>query len=195
MRRSLTRVLALPVVSAGILAGVAFGAPAASAATDTGGTVAITLPFSYVEQLAKAGVVTFPCPLSELSVDKSNDTVTVTFTVTGGSGDVRVLRGSLDLSGSLEAVDADGDAVNLGSLQFNLNGGTISAIPAGSSTAIPLLETSGQIILGPGSTNQTYSAPDLLVAPAGAAYLDNALGTSAFTAGQDVGSLSAAWTI
>jgi hypothetical protein len=193
MRRSLARLLAIPVVSAGVLAGVAIAAPSAFASTDTGGTVAVTLPLSYIEQLAKAGVVSFPVPLSEASVNTSAQTVTVTFPVTGGDGDSRTFFGQVDLGGKLEVVSAKGKVVCLGDLDLNLANGDIEGTPAGSSTPVPLLDWAGNITYGTGTTVQTLDISELTVDPAGATYLDNALRTNAFTAGQNVGSLTSSW--
>jgi Zn-dependent alcohol dehydrogenase len=194
MRRSVARLLAIPVVSAGVLGGIAVAAPAASAQTDTGGTVAITVPFSYVEQLAKAGVVEFPVPLSELSVNTTNQTVTVTFTVTGGDGNVNVFLGSLDLSGSVVIADANGNEVTFNNLQLNLQEGEIVGTPEGSSTVVPLLDVAGTISSVPGTTSQSYNASELNVDPAGVSYLNSTLNTSAFNDTADVGSMAATWS-
>jgi hypothetical protein len=192
MKRSLARILAIPVLSVGVLAGVTVAAPAAFASTDTGGTVTVTVPLSYLKQLAKAGVTAFPVPLSEASVNTTNQTATVTFTVTGGNGDVRTFFGSVDLSGSIDVVSSDGSKVSLGSLELNLRSGYIEGTPSGSSTPVPLFDTHG-ITFTPGTTVQSFNASELTVDPAGADYLDSALGTSAFAAGQNVGSLAATW--
>jgi hypothetical protein len=181
-------------VSAGVLGGIAVAAPAASAQTDTGGTVAITVPFSYVEQLAKAGVVEFPVPLSELSVNTTNQTVTVTFTVTGGDGNVNVFLGSLDLSGSVVIADANGNEVTFNNLQLNLQEGEIVGTPEGSSTVVPLLDVAGTISSVPGTTSQSYNASELNVDPAGVSYLNSTLNTSAFNDTADVGSMAATWS-
>jgi hypothetical protein len=201
----LARVLGVPVAAAGIVAGVAVAAPAAHAQTvniDTSGTVAITVPLSYIAQLAKAGIVEFPVPVSELSVDTSAETATVTFSVTGGDGDVNVTFGQVDLSGSVDVADANGHAVSLGGLQLDVANGQIDGTPAGSSTPVVLLDLGGNVVSSstPSSTNplassDTYSASELTVDPAGAAYLDSALHTSAFQAGQNVGSMSASWDV
>jgi hypothetical protein len=203
--RSLARVLGVPVAAAGIVAGAVVAAPAAHAQTvniDTSGTVAITVPLSYVVQLAKAGVVEFPVPLSELSVDTSNETATVTFSVTGGDADVNVTFGELDLSGSVDVADVNGHAVSLGGLELDVANGQIDATPAGSSTPVVLLDLGGNVVssstassTNPLASSDVYDASELTVDPAGAAYLDSALHTSAFQAGQDVGSMSASWDV
>ena len=206
--RSLARFLALPVVAAGIVAGAAVVAPAAAEAQtvnlDTSGTVAVTVPLSYIEQLAKAGIVEFPVPLSELSVSTANETATVTFSVTGGNADVSVLEGSVDLKGSVEiaSIGLRPRLVTLTGLQLDVSNGQIDATPAGSSTPVVLLDLGGGLSFQSteSTTNSsaftdTYDANELTVDSAGASYLDSALHTSAFQAGQDVGSLAATWTL
>jgi hypothetical protein len=202
-RRSLARALAAPVAAAGIVAGAAFAAPAAQAQTvniDTGGTVAITVPLSYVAQLAKAGIVAIPTPLSEVSVSKSSKTATITTNVTGGDADVSVLYGSLDMSGKLHFANVHPVRVaSLGSMQLDINDSEVLATPAGSSTPVVLLDVTGDITTsvtpGTTSTTDTYDSDQLVIDPAGAAYLDTKLHTSAFKAGQTVGTLSATWTV
>jgi hypothetical protein len=207
--RSLARVLGIPVAAAGIVAGAAVAAPAAHAQTvniDTSGTVAVTIPLSYVVQLAKAGIVALPVPLRELSVDHSNKTATVTFKVTGGDADVNVTFGQVDLSGSIDVVNRHRHChyrpLRLRGLELDVANGQIDATPAGSSTPVVLLDLGGNVISAstPSSTNplassDVYDASELTVDPAGAAYLDSALHTKAFKAGQDVGSMSASWDV
>jgi hypothetical protein len=199
MRRSIVRLLAIPVVSAGVLGGIAVTAPAAFAQTDTGGTVAITVPFSYLKQLARAGVTEFPCPALDGSVNAADQTVTVTFTVTGGDGDVGVFLGSVDLSGSLVIADVHrhhGRArrVTFDDLQLNLQEGSIVGTPKGSDTAIPLLDVAGTVSSTPGTTSQSYDSTELNVDPAAVSYLNSALRTSAFNDTADVGGMAATWS-
>lgn len=194
MRRSLARFLALPVVSLGIAAGAAMSAPAASASTDTGGNASITTPLSYIDQLAEAGVTGCTVSPASVSVDTTNKTATASFPVTGGNADLRTFFGTLDLGGGIVVKDRYG-RVSLGNLQFNVRSAKITATPAGSSTPVTLLDVAGQVTVAPGTTNQSYSSTALNIDAAGAAYLDSALHTSAFTAGQDVGSFKASWTI
>jgi hypothetical protein len=201
-RRSLAQALAVPVAAVGIAAG-AFAAPAAQAQTvniDTSGTVALTIPLSYVAQLAKAGIVVAPTPLSELSINTSNQTATITTTVTGGTADVSVLYGVLDISGNLNfahILRPVGAAV-LGSLAVDIGNAQIDGTPAGSSTPVVLMDTEQATTSwtpGTTSTTDTYDSSQVVVDPAGAAYLDSVLHTSEFQAGQVVGTLSATWTV
>lgn len=193
MKRSIARFLAVPVVSAGILAGVAVTAPSALASTDTGGTVTVTIPLGYLKQLAEAGVIEFPVPLSQAVIDKTDQTAVVTFQVTGGDGDARVFFGSVDVGGQLVIASAHGKEATLNSLNLNLENADIEGTPSGSSTPVPLLDLAGDISAVGGTTSQTVNASELTVDPAGASYLNGVLNTSAFTAGQNVGSLAATW--
>jgi hypothetical protein len=202
-RRSLARALAVPVAAAGIAAG-AFAAPAAQAQTvniDTSGTVALTIPLSYVAQLAKAGIVVAPTPLSELSVNTTNQTATITTTVTGGDADVSVLYGLLDISGNLNFahIKAPIETAVLGSLAVDIGNAQVDGTPSGSSTPVVLMDLSGDITTsvtpGTTSTTDTYDSDQVVIDPAGAAYLDSKLHTSEFQAGQTVGTLSATWTV
>lgn len=204
--RSLARFLAVPVAAVGIAAGAAVAVPAAANAQtvniDTSGTVTVTVPLSYVVQLAKAGIVGFPVPLSELSISGADKTATVTFNVTGGDADISVFYGSVDLSGSIDVSGAGGHRVSLCGLELDVSDGEIEGTPAGSSTPVALLDLGGTINFSStvSSTNSlafsdTYDSSELTVDPAGAAYLDGALHTSAFESGQDVGSLAASWSV
>jgi hypothetical protein len=204
--RSLARFLAVPVVAAGIAAAVAIAAPVANAQTtdsnfDTGGTVSVTVPLSYVVQLAKAGVFELPVPASEISVSGPNETATVTFTVTGGNADVSVFRGALDLSGSFDIVSASGRFVALGNLQLDVADAQIDGTPSGSSTPVVLFDlgtigfTFTPVSGDPNGSSDTYNAASVTVDADGASYLDSALHTQAFQAGQAVGSLAASWSI
>lgn len=201
--RSLARLLAVPVVAAGIAVGVV-GAPAAHAQTlniDTSGTVALTVPFSFVEQLAEAGIVEFPVPLSELSVDTTNQTVTVTFNVTGGDGDLSVFQGAVDLSGSIVIGSITGHVVDLGNLQFDVHNGQIDGTPVGTSTPVVLLDLTNNVFAvetntpAAGTSTDLFNSANVVVDSAGASYLNSALHTSAFQAGQAVGSLTSDWTV
>lgn len=206
--RSLARALAVPVAAVGMVAGAALAAPAAQAQTvniDTSGTVAITIPLSYVAQLAKAGIVAFPTPRTERSVSKTNQTVTITTNVTGGDADTSVFFGSADMSGKLHYVHLGQDeAVTLGKIQLDIGDSEIVATPQCTATPcsnkpVVLLDVAGNITSsatpGTTSTTDTYGSDRLVWARAGAAYLDSHLGTEALKAGQTVGTLSATWTV
>jgi hypothetical protein len=206
--RSLARFLAIPVAAAGIAAGAAVVAPAVAQAQtvnlDTSGTVTVTVPLSYIEQLAKAGIVEFPVPLSELSASRADKTVTVTFKVTGGDADISVFAGQVDLSGSVEIAGLGfrPRVVTLKGLELDVANGQIDGTPAHCSTPVVLLDlggsvsfTSTQSTTNSSAFTDTYDSSELTVDPAGASYLDGALHTKAFQAGQDAGSMAATWSL
>jgi hypothetical protein len=198
-RRPLARVLAGASVAAGVASVAVFAATPAFAQviTDTGGTAAVTEPFSYIAQLAKAGVVEVPLPPATVSVDKSAQTVTTTFPVTGGNADTGTVSGALDVGGTLKVFSVHGKhfyCVTLTDIQVSIDDTAILATPKGSTTQVALLDIGGNIDITQG-TDQSLTASELTVDPAGAAYLDKALHTQAFVAGADAGSLDAAWTV
>jgi hypothetical protein len=181
----------------------AAAAPSASAATttdsvvDTNGSLSITVPATYIIQLAKAGVIEFPVPLSDLSFDRSTNSVTVTFQSSGGDADVSVFYGALDLSGSLEVAGVQGH-VTFGSLELDVANADLEGTPSGSSTPVPLLDLRDNSSTFTGALptfSETYGSSDLEVDPTGAAYLNSALDTTAFQAGEQVGTLTSSWTV
>jgi hypothetical protein len=197
-RRSLARMLALPAVAAGVTSAAVFAASPAFAqtVTDTGGTAAVTEPFSYIAQLAKAGVAEVPLPPATVTVDKSAQTVTATFPVTGGNADTGTLSGALDVGGTLKVVSLQGKhlyTVTLTDIQVSIDAQAILATPEGKKNPVALLDFGGNIVVTQG-TDQSLTASELTVDPAGATYLDKALHTTAFQSGADAGSLDAAWT-
>jgi hypothetical protein len=202
-RSSLVRFLTVPVAAAGAAALIAAAAPSAFAATgsdaivDSNGSVSITVPASYVVQLAKAGVIAFPTPLSDLSFDNSTSNVTVTFQSSGGDADVSVFYGTLNLTGNLQVAGYQGH-VTLSNLGLDVANADIEGTPSGSSTPVALLDLRGNSSSFSGTLptyNETYDSSALEVDPAGAAYLNSALHSTAFQAGQQVGTLAASWTV
>jgi hypothetical protein len=197
-RRSLARVLAGVSVAAGVSSVAVFAASPAFAqvVTDTGGTVAVTEPFSYIAQLAKAGVAEVPLPPATVSVDKSAQTVTTTFPVTGGNADTGTVSGALNVGGTLKIFSIQGKHcyhVTLTHIQLSIDSEAIMGTPRGTKTPVALLDIGGNVVITQG-TDQSLTASELTVDPAGAAYLDSALHTKAFQSGADAGSLDAAWT-
>ena len=183
--------------------GVFAAAPAfAQTITDTGGTAAITEPYSYIAQLAKQGVVEVPFGKGvSVTNDPTTQTVTTTFTVTGGNADTSTLSGALNVGGELIIVHAAKGqkprSVILTNIAVSLDADAIVATPKGSTTPVSLLDIGGDVTFGgsPSTGTETLTSDDLSVDPAGAAYLNSALDTTAFVSGDTAGSLSATWTL
>jgi hypothetical protein len=186
------RVLALAMAGVGTAALVVVSGGAANADV-SGGTVTLTVNDSFLVQLAKSAVLVVPEGTASTTTGTDPASVVITFTATGGLGDLANSAGSINLAGSLISVSLDGKSVTLGALNLNLGGSTFDGATAtGQDT--PLLDLAGTEDGTITGSDETYEASDLTIDPAGAALLNAALGTKAFKAGQDIGSISAAWT-
>lgn len=195
MGRNGIRLLAIPVAAAAaITAGVVAASPAMADVTDTGGTATVTVPFAYIAQLAKGGAVEIPQSPATTSADTTNQVVNVGLPVTGGNADASVIFGTLELGGSVKIATRHG-CVTLTNIVYSIDDQAIEATPSGSSTPVPLLDLGGSIVASISGTTQSVTASELDVDSAGAAYLDSALRTSAFVAGDNAGSFSATWTV
>ncbi|HEY3717304.1 MAG TPA: hypothetical protein VGL39_22500 [Jatrophihabitantaceae bacterium] len=193
MKKSAACAVAFSAVALGVTAFVA-GAPAASADPVTGGASTITVPVGTEVALAKAGIVEIPLSPASAGYDDAAQTVTETFPVTGGTARVSTLTGHLDHSGGLLVVNyKTGKSVQLGSLVFDLFRDQLTAVPSGASAPVALFDARGTRSVHRDGDNNSFSATDLQVDAAGAAYLDDALGTSYFVAGQSAGSFAANW--
>lgn len=195
MRAFTKRAVALTAVGAATSAAVLLGAGAASADA-TGGTITLTINDSYIAQLAKAGVVILPQDASSVTYSSSAGTVSITYAVTGGAGSLDNFAGTVDASGGLLgfSVDRGLHVVDLGSLNFNVLFDSFNATPSGGSDTA-LLDLNGDINASIADPAQSISADQLTIDPAGAALLDADLHTNAFTANENIGSFSAAWTV
>lgn len=194
MRGFSKRVLALPAAAAGAVALMAVGAGAAHAAAITSGSVTLTVKAAWFEQLAKAGVAVVPQNYSALTYDSTAKTFAISFAATGGDANLNLGAGSVQYSGSLLGFSCKGKSVSLGSLLFDLTNGQFDGSASAATGEIALVDLGGTVDGTNSGTTQTFESSDLVLDSAGAAYLDSALGTSAFVAGQSIGSFSATWT-
>jgi hypothetical protein len=194
MRAFSKRAVALAAIGAAASAGVMISAGAASADA-TGGTITLTINDSYIAQLAKAGVVVVPENAASVTSDNTAGTVSITFTVSGGTGSLDNYAGAIDATGALLSLSVDHGlhTVALGSLNFNVLFDSFNATPTGGSDTA-LLDLNGDINATDDDPAQSLSADQLTIDPAGAALLNADLHTNAFTANQNIGSFSAAWT-
>ena len=195
MRAFSKRAVALAAVGAAASAAVVISAGAASADV-TGGTITLTINDSYIAQLAKAGVVIVPENAATVSYDSSADTVSITYTVNGGTGSLDNYAGAVDATGALLSLSVDHGlhTVSLGSLNLNVLFDSFNATPTGGSDTA-LLDLNGDISATDDDPAQSLAADQLTIDPAGAALLNADLHTSVFTANENIGSFSAAWTV
>ena len=197
MRNIAKRFLALPVAAAGAVALVVAGSGAAHASSFESGTVTVTINDSYLLQLAHHGILVLPQGYTSLTHNSTTHTETIVFTATTGDASLNNGVGTLSLSGDI-LVKHWCHSVKLGSLNFNLTNASFDGATATSGDQ-PLVDLAGSVdgTVTPnadGSNTQFIEASNLDIDTAGAAFLNSALGTSAFTAGENIGSISSTWT-
>ena len=178
MRISAKRALTLPValVSAVALTGLLTGT--ADAATVSGGSVTLSVNASFLETLAAHGVGFLPKGFS--SISDAGGQEAVTFAATGGDADLNTFSGTVSYSGAVYGFDLDGRYTAFGSLLFDLGDTQFDGETPTSGGELPLVDLAGTQAGNIDGTTETYSASDLTLDAAGAAYLDSALGTQAF---------------
>lgn len=191
--RRMTSVLST-VVAAGLAAAAVATAAPAQAATVASGTTTFTVPLSFVAAAARSSIVATPDNPATASYDSTAKTFALAFPVTGGNASFATLTGSLTHSGALKVRDTcTHQVVTLTGLTYTVRTGRISALEPDGATSVTLFDIGGtvQVTLG---NSPSYTATSLTVDPAGASYLDTALGTTFFTAGQQVGSFGTTFT-
>jgi len=202
MRRTFGRVSRLAVLGGGIVTAAALAlssaAPALADTTDTGGTATITFSLQYMEHLTKAGILVLPGAPATGSF--AAGFYNATLTVTGGNAEVNNFFGALKIGGGkLRIVNADnGKFVTLAGFSFNFNDGTLSAKPVGSTTRVTIADIGGDLSeseMGtPPNVTENFACDQLPVDAAGATFLNKALGTTAFKAGDDLGGFTTTFT-
>jgi len=192
MRISAKRAVALPVaaLSAVALSGLAAGP--AFAADTVSGSVTLTVNASFLAQLAAHGIGFVPQNYTALSY--SNGAANVTFAETSGNAEISTYSGTESYTGGILGFDIrTGHAVDLNTLIFDLGGTTFYGESSASGGEVALFDLAGAQNGFVSGTSETYAATGLTLDPAGADYLNSALHTTAFTAGTEIGSFTAAW--
>lgn len=191
MNRTAVRALA----AAAALAATAVALPSASATgTPAAGSVALVATNTFLTQALQSGIVAVPLPTATGSYDSTSG-ATATFPVTGGNAVLPRFYGSITLGGGLMVADGrTGKVVCFHQVAFGADTQALTAVPDGGTTPVALFDVGGDAVgSGVGTTPQTLSGDADLDAD-GAAYLDQALHTSFFTAGQVLGTLSVSYT-
>ncbi len=196
MRKKVARAAGLIGLAAGLLAlaGGASGRAFAST-TDTGGTVTIAIRHYTLAGLARAGIVVLPGDSGTASYASGHEVLS--YPVTGGDASFIGTAGTLDLAGSVQFTDgATGRSVTLTDLTFSYGTGYISGAAGTARVVLGQIggAENGQASAGPPAT-QTFSASAVFTTLGGASYLDTALHTSYFKAGQDLGGFAAAYDV
>ena len=193
MRISAKRAITLPVAALSAMALTGLFAGPANASTVTSGSVTLSVNASFLAALAGHGIGFVPAAYSSISY--ANGQVAVTYTATGGDADISTFSGTASYSGGIYGFDLNGRSVELTSLLFDLGDTQFDGQTATSGGEVPLVDLAGSQAGNIDGSTETYTASELTLDAAGAAYLDGALGTKAFVSGADVGSFSATWVI
>ena len=175
--------LAWPAIAVGALALAAIAVPA-DAAPAASGTGTITVNLAAQASLAENFVIAVPASDLSVSYDKTANTVSVAYSVTGvGGGAVNFGDG-----GATVVNITNGKTVDLVDLTLDLATDQLVFTPEHGSP-VAVLDLTGSVTTG----SDGVSASALSVDAAGAADLDGALATTAFHAGSQVGSFTSSF--
>ncbi|MBN9620920.1 MAG: hypothetical protein J0H43_14500 [Actinobacteria bacterium] len=189
---------AATLTAAALLAGTVAGSASAAAGDPiTGGTTTFAVPADTILGGAVSGVVAVPTSPATISYDQAANAADYAFPVDGGDGSVVAAYGSVEHAGGLVIADYQTKrSVSFTALTFSLETLTVSATPSDGGAPVVLLDVDGTHTFSrnAGTGLEEYTGTDVEIDPAGAAYLDSALHTTAFQGGQHVGSFDTTFT-
>jgi hypothetical protein len=179
----------LGVVSVVALCGISAGT--ANAVDIASGTGSLTVNASYLARLAESAVIPVPNGAQSYTINVSAKTVTAVFAATGGDADVNNFAGTVDYSGGFTFLNVvNGKFVKLSGLAFDLFNDQVDATET-NGTVVDLFDTTGaRSATVNADATQTFTASDLAVSDDGATFLNSALGTTVFHAGDQVGAFT-----
>lgn len=189
-RRARLAALCGGIAAASALALATAGTALADTA-DTSGTATISVPVKFFGALAKGGVIIVPQnPATESGAGHA---VGLSFTVTGGNGEVKNLYGSVDLGGSLLVIDArTGKSARISALRISLDDGAILGKVGTKTVVVANIGGNLSTASSPDPVpNETFSASALALGPSCARYLNGKLRTTSFKGGASLGALTA----
>ncbi|GAB7181823.1 hypothetical protein ATKI12_1654 [Kitasatospora sp. Ki12] len=180
-------VLALTAVSGAAVADTPATTPAA-------GQAVITTDVNFLSAAALKGIVVIPLQPANPTFDP-NAGLTVTLPVSGGAANIPAFYGDVQFGGGLLFLNlSTGRSVTFKQFDFSVANGYFTAVPNGSTTPVPLLDPAGDNVINRNGLTQNLNSSSFQVDAEGATYLDAKLGTTFFTAGQQVGSLALSYT-
>ena len=190
------KTLAFAAVTA-LAASTAIGASASASvatATPASGTVVVAESNAFLQNLAQAGIVVIPLPTATASYNSTTG-ASVTFPVTGGTGDISNFFGDIQLGGGLLVIDAKTHkSVCLHQVAFSIDNYALTAVPDGSTTPVSLLDVGDNATSSLSGVLPETLTSDADVDPAGAQFLNTALNTTAVTANAVAGSFNITFT-
>ncbi|MEV6925583.1 hypothetical protein AB0M46_13935 [Dactylosporangium sp. NPDC051485] len=191
----IAKFLALPALALALTGSSLVASAGPAAANVVSGNTTLSVPLSFVVQAANAGIVPVPAKPATTNYNSTKGTLDVGFPVTGGDADLTLFTGYVQHSGTLCFVNAtNGKSVTLTNLEFDVSATVLTMQPKGSTTKVILFDLVPPTTTTETGTAASFTAAGLAVDAAGASYLDSALGTTFFTAGQPVGSFASNWT-
>lgn len=176
------------------LTAVSGAAVADPATTPAAGQAVITTDVAFLTNAALNGIVVIPVQPASAAYDQTAG-LTVTLPVSGGAADIPAFYGDVRFGGGLLFLNLrTGKSVTFKQLDFSVDNGYFTAVPNGSTTPVPLLDPAGDNVISRSGLTQNLNSSSFQVDAAGAQYLDAALGTGYFTAGQQIGKLALSYT-
>jgi hypothetical protein len=180
------RTLAVSIGAVSVLALFGVSAGTANAVDIASGSGTITVSGTYLAKLAHSFVIPVPSGAESYTLDPNAKTISAVFAATGGDADLNNFAGTVTYSGGLTFVNViNGRQAKLSALTFDLFNDQVDATAGGSTVAV--WDTIGDRTAVINPTTQTFTASDLAISTDGAAYLDSALGTTVFHAGDQFG--------
>ncbi|MEU9043155.1 MULTISPECIES: hypothetical protein [unclassified Kitasatospora] len=162
--------------------------------TPAAGQAVITTDVAFLSNAARNGIVVIPLQPANPAFDP-NAGLTVTLPVSGGAANIPAFYGDVQFGGGLLFLNlATGKSVTLKQFDFSVANGYFTAVPNGSTTPVPLLDPAGDNVINRTGLTQSLNSSSFQVDAEGANYLDAKLGTTYFTAGQQIGSLALSYT-
>jgi hypothetical protein len=189
----IAKFIALPAIALAATAGTLVAVSGSASAAVVSGATTLSVPLSFVASAAESCVTAIPQGSATAKFNATTKNVDFTFPVTGGNANLSVLNGFLDHSGSLLFIDAcTGKTATINSLVLDVSNTVVDATPQGGSSIV-LFDLEPNLTFNDTGTVGTFDADSFAVDPAGASYLDSALGTTFFTAFQGVGPYASTW--
>jgi hypothetical protein len=191
------RFKAVALAGAGALAfTLTAAAPAGATGTAASGSVVVTESNAFLAQAAQNGIIIIPLPSATASYS-SGTGASSTFPVTGGTGSLPQFFGDIQLGGGVLVVDAaTHKSACFHDLDFSIVDYALEGVPDGGTASVPLVDVGGDTtVSSPGASPQTLTS-NANIDPAGASYLNGALGTSLFSTDglQVLGSIDVTFT-
>ncbi|MDH6119526.1 hypothetical protein [Kitasatospora sp. GAS204B] len=188
MRRISPRIAATVAIAAALaVTGLSDSALADTATTTApSGSLVVQEDSTFLQNSLQSGIIAIALPNATPGFNTTTG-LSATFPVTGGAVHLSGFYGAAQLGGGLLLVNVtNGKTVIFNNLAFDASKWALTGVPMGQTTAVKLLDPARPVISTSGTT-QTLNSSDLEIDASGAAFVDNALGTTFFAGRQHAG--------